>query len=512
MRSGLSAVAAWDTRLLANAVTTLDDVAGRLVSWRARTEHVGRTLASTECWSGDAGGAAAAALARLSTVVTEVTAALERSLAEARGMVGAATVAAGRAGDALAAAAAVPVALDERGVLGPLPPVPLDAGIDPATALARQYAVIGEQAAAAARAAEAAAAALGWADVAVGSAGEAAGVLASVGVLGGLAPVTFDDLSALIGPAAAAAGRPPLAPPEVAAWWAELSEEERLGWIDTEPALVGMLDGLPAWARDRANRLLLDRLLEDPGRPEGWTVALATDAEIRAREEAGETVQLLQFAPRHEMVALSLGDLDTAEAVAVVVPGVGNDPIGDLDDVAADASAAADAAAAAAPGLAVATVAWLGYRPPPGVGDGFDTAAARTGGVSLDRTLDGIAAARAQDRPRVTVLAHSYGTVVTDRAADAPGELAADAVVLMGSPGVDNDREGFEVAELYEASGGLDLITWFEPHGGQTWDPDTGLDAIGLPTEWDLTHGDYYDADRPTLAALGEVVAGTHEG
>lgn len=510
MTSGLSAVAAWDTGRLGNAVTTLDDVAGRLVPWRARVEHVGRALGGAECWSGDAGDAAAAAVARLSAVVTETTEALRRSQLDAQVMVLAATRAAEQAGEARAAAAAVPVALDERGALGPLPAVPLDPGIDPASALARQYAVMGEQAAAAARAGETAVGALAWAEVATASAGDALAALAGVGVVGGLAPVTFDDLSALVGPPAVAdTSRFPVVPREVAAWWAAMSEEERGTWIETEPELIGMLDGLPAWARDRANRLLLDR--EVLGQT-GTAVATATYAEIRAREAAGETVQLLQFQPEHELVQLSLGDLDTAEAVAVVVPGVGNDPVGEIDDIADDAAAIGAAAVAAAPGLAVATVTYLAYRPPVNVALGNSASGAVAGAPGLDRALNGIAAARDGDRPRVTVVAHSYGTVVTDFAADAPGELAADAVVLSGSPGVHNDRAGFEVDELYEASGGLDVVTWREFHGGQTWDPDTGLDAVPLPTEWDMTHGDYYDTDRPTLAAIGEVVAGTHDG
>jgi hypothetical protein len=508
MSSGLSAIASWDPALLRNAVTTLGDVGDRLVPWRARMEQVGRTLQATQCWSGDAGDAAAATLLRLSTVVTEVTAALAGSLAEARAMVGAAAMAADLAGDARAAAAAVPVALDERGVLGPLPAVPLDPGLDPAQALLQQYDRIAEQAGGAARAAETAAGALGWAAVAADSAGEAVAGLASVGVLDGRPPVTADDLRAAVG-VPPSPPRPSVAPPEVAAWWAELSEERRTAWIDTEPALIGMLDGLPAWARDRANRLLLDEIR--PGAP-GFPMAQATENEIRAREAAGETVQLLQFSPEHELVALSLGDLDTADAVGVVVPGVGNDPIGELDDVADDAAAVADAAIAAAPGLAVATVAYFGYRPPGNLLLGVGGAAAVPGGAALDRTLDGLAATRAGNPARVTVVAHSYGTVVTDEAADRPGELAADGVVLLGSPGVDNHRAGFEVDEIYEASGGLDLVTWAELHGGQTWDPDTGLDAVSLPTERDMTHGDYYDEDRPTLAAIGQVVAGTHEG
>ncbi len=508
--SGLSAVASWDVALLRNAVGTLGVVGERLVTWRARVEDVGRTLEITECWSGDAGLVAAGTLVRISGVVTEVTAALTRSLADAELMVAAAGTATELAGEARAAAAAVPVVLDERGVPGPLPEVPLGPSPDPAEALTQQYAVIAEQAAAAVRAAETAARALDLAGLAARAAADAVAALGSVGVVGGLAPAGFHDLTASAGAAGVVLpGPPPLHPPGVAAWWAAMPEAQRRGWIEREPALVGMLDGVPAWARDRANRLLLDGVL--PGDP-AFPVARATANEIEAREAAGEVVQLYRFSPEHELVALSIGDLDTADAVGLVVPGVGNDPIEELDDVADDAAAVADAAVAAAPALAVATVAWFGYRPPVNPVLGIGGEAARTGGPALDRALDGLAAGRAHDPARVSVVAHSYGTVVTDRAADAEGELAADAVVLLGSPGIDNDEAGMEAGEIYEASGGLDVVTYLEVHGVQTWDPDSPLDAVSLPTEADMTHGDYYDEDRPTLSAVGEVVAGTHDG
>jgi hypothetical protein len=507
--SGLAAVAAWDVAQLRNAVGTLRAVDERLVTWRGRMEAVGRALGSTECWSGPAATAASESLLRVSTAVTEVTAAMAQSLADADRMVTSADTAAELAGEALAAAAAVPVALDQRGALGSLPVVPLGPSPDPAVALQQQYEAVADQAAAAGLAAETAAEALRSADLAALAAHEAVTALAAVGVVGGRVPVDFLDLAAGVGLGGIPVpGAPPPDPAGAAAWWAAMSEEQRRDWIEAEPGLVGVLDGVPAWARDQANRLLLEEVL--PG-DRGFAMAMATANEIRAREEAGEVVQLLQFAPDHELVALALGDLDTADAVGVVIPGVGNDPLGDLDDVADDAAAVADAAIAAAPGLAVATVAYLGYRPPVNVALGLGQEAARTGGAALDRVLDGIAATRAGDPARVTVVAHSYGTVVTDESAERPGELSADAVVLMGSPGVDNDRAGFEVDEIYEASGGSDPITWRELHGGQTWDPDTGLDAVSLPTEWDMGHGDYYDSDRPTLAAIGEVVAGTYD-
>jgi hypothetical protein len=109
----------------------------------------------------------------------------------------------------------------------------------------------------------------------------------------------------------------------------------------------------------------------------------------------------------------------------------------------------------------------------------------------------------------VTVLAHSYGTVVAERAAQAPGTLAAEAVVVLGSPGMDGDADALEADEVYEATSSSDYVTWLELHGDQTW--DTGFGAASLPTGPNMGHTGYYDPDHPTLAAMGEVVAGTWE-
>jgi pimeloyl-ACP methyl ester carboxylesterase len=42
--------------------------------------------------------------------------------------------------------------------------------------------------------------------------------------------------------------------------------------------------------------------------------------------------------------------------------------------------------------------------------------------------------------------------VVVDEAADVPGRLAADAVVLLGSPGMEHDAASLEVPEVYDAA------------------------------------------------------------
>ena len=155
---------------------------------------------------------------------------------------------------------------------------------------------------------------------------------------------------------------------------------------------------------------------------------------------------------------------------------------------------------------AVASIVWLGYRTPQAPAAVVTRHTAKVGGPALAAALDGLSAVRGTDPARTTVVAHSYGTVVTDHAAAAPGPLPADALVLNGSPGLDRSAADLEVEEVYEASALRDPISLVQHFGNATWDDDFG--AVELPTDWSTGHTEYYDLDRPTVAAIGEVVAG----
>jgi hypothetical protein len=284
----------------------------------------------------------------------------------------------------------------------------------------------------------------------------------------------------------------------------------QLAAIRADPAAFGARDGIPAWARDRANRLLLTAALDDPR----TDAAAALTARIVARrieleEAAGRSVQLHLLDLAEDRVVLGLGNLDTADAVALVVPGIRNTPADDLEGLVHDARRVAGAAGAAAPALSVATAVWLGYDSPAGVRQIVGRASAWKGGTALASSLAGLRSGRqavAAPVARTTVLAHSYGTVVVDEAADMPGMLAADAVVLLGSPGMEDDARTLEVPEVYDAASPDDVVAalgWFgDPTGSASYG------STGLPVEADTGHSGYYDDDRPTLAALGEVVAG----
>ena len=494
----LAAVAAWDVPPVRGAVAMLGAVGGRLPVWHARLADVARALESADCWSGPAARSAVSAVYDLSTVATAVDAALQASLEEFERMAREADAAQEHATEALAMARALP-----GGLTAPPPahsrlaesmsdllglPAP-----DPGPALGAAEAALRSAAAAAAAA------------TAAGTA------LAGLGVRDAFAPADFWDLAgriSLVGPVAPTAGPSGNDPQEVAAWWAGLSAGAQVAALRAAPGAIGGLDGVPAWARDRANRLVLDRAGRD-GRSTAATTARAVAERIAIDEAAGRDVQLHLLNLEAEQVVLVLGDLDTAEAVGVLVPGVNNSP-DDLPGLVGDARDIATAALGADPDVDVASVVWLGYASPDNLIEMGRRAAASDGGPHLAAALGGMAAARAAGgipQPRTTVLAHSYGTVVVDEAADAPGRLAADAVVLLGSPGMEREGAGsLEIPEVYDAASAGDPISWFGYYGSSTWAPAYG--STGLPVDRSMGHSDYYDPAFPTLAAIGGVVAG----
>jgi Alpha/beta hydrolase len=285
--------------------------------------------------------------------------------------------------------------------------------------------------------------------------------------------------------AAAAPRRPERAgdPAAVAAWWAGLTPVQRIGLLANDPALIGGLAGIPPAERDQANRRRLaqeqarlqieraavaaelarlradsswlDRLTPGWNRHEdallarlatldrqlaqaaGLQTALAqVVGEPRNRLHPGD-VYLLGFDPRGDgKAAIALGDPTRASAIGVVVPGMDN-TLANIDNPLSDAANlrhTSDVRAGPAVTDRTSVVAWLGYDAPNITQVGFDDKA-QAGAPELVGFVDDLRAAHTGAQPpRVTVLAHSYGTLVTGLAARQG--LAADAITLAGSPGV----------------------------------------------------------------------------
>jgi hypothetical protein len=507
--SDVTAMTTWDVEGFRAAVSRLDAVLDRLPGLRQRFDDVVRVVWSGDVWSGPGAMAAAGTLSRSSAVTAMGCAGLDDSLQWLRRA--AAESAEAREAAVEAEGLALTVTPDE---LSPVSP-----GFEESTQVARdRLRAVRDRARQ--HAADAAAAAE-----------RADEDVTDPGTVGELAPASWCGWLDGV-PSRHQVGVPPMptgqVPEDTAAWWSVMSPAQQLTAIARDPSTVGALAGVPAWARDRANRLVLARSMAAGNEAHRGTVT-AVAQEVSDRETAGEQVQLLELDVEEGLVALGLGDLDTAESVGLLVPGVGTDVASDLDAKADDAAAVADAAEAATPGLAVATVAWMSYRTPPGLRKAGNPSArhARAGGQALDATLDGLAAARrATGAPpaHTLVSGHSYGTLVVEAAAAVEGPLAAQTVALLGSPGMQGVAADLEVPEVYQATGGDDWIghvpvaadvlegltdtgftRGYPLFENPTGSPDYG--ATALPVDESMGHSDYYDPDYPTVAALGRLLA-----
>ncbi|MFE7752312.1 alpha/beta hydrolase [Streptomyces sp. NPDC057428] len=203
-----------------------------------------------------------------------------------------------------------------------------------------------------------------------------------------------------------------------------------------------------------------------------------------------------------------LGDLSRAERVAVLVPGAGVD----LDHY---ARVRRDAEALLAEvGGASAVVVWLGYRPP---------ALLSTAALTPARAQEAAPALRALVRElgtarpgaRVSLLCHSYGSVVCARAASA---LAVADIVLYGSPGTGADRVGSLRATATVRAGrgredwiaGVPHLALPLPFGtvGFGTDPVATEFGAALFDAGDCGHSGYLRPGSVSLRSIAGIVAG----
>ncbi|QOR71643.1 hypothetical protein IM660_04980 [Ruania alkalisoli] len=340
----------------------------------------------------------------------------------------------------------------------------------------------------------------------------------------------------------------PVSPQDRAAWWKNLSPAERQAAIEALPELVGNGDGLPASARDAANRILLDRDLSALSEKERLGTLTEAEAKTLANARAARKAlsQLDDFTdpltgdkPGGTLwlydpdafsgdgrVAVAVGDLDTADDVAVQVPGITTE----MDDAPGYATKAAnlyESARYGGDGSSVASMFWLGYDTPESAVD-IDTVTrgrAEDGGTRLADAIDGLRASR-EDKAHLTVIGHSYGSTTTSYAATDHG-LAADNVALIGSPGAGpaETADDFSVGadNVYVGRNSRDPVALFGDEGayhnpgGLGIDPSsedfgaTRFEAESADRGWTYDfsqHSNYYDHDSESLYNLGRIVDG----
>ena len=288
-------------------------------------------------------------------------------------------------------------------------------------------------------------------------------------------------------------------PSQNAAWWNSLPEERKKYLIDHCPDDIRHLDGLPAAARDQANRNALEGYVDANGKKhqgalkdaeqaleqaqlaydiadkkqannkaDGYVAAAKADAQIELerakaayedlkaiREQTANDVRaskglapayLLDFnydKDYHRTTAIvSSGNPDTATHVSTLVPGIGTNVRGDLGKyVAANDRLRAQTAHAGVDPNNVATISYLGYVAPKNDGlnniQAADIGYANRAAPGLARFEEGLRANAEANHHKFTntLVTHSYGSTTGGKAAALMAPGTVDRLILSGSPG-----------------------------------------------------------------------------
>lgn len=362
-------------------------------------------------------------------------------------------------------------------------------------------------------------------------------------------------------------------PTQVAFWWASLTQAEKQAIITEHPEWIGNLDGIDMASRSQANLNRLptelaaaqaeyDRVKKeyddwqkdhDAKKKAGGIVT--SDSNPHERELDKATLRLADLkkiqehftahpdrsllvldtsGPWQIRAAVATGDVDTADHVATFVPGMGTNPADKLDEYANNVQRLKDKMEYYAQNDTSATIAWLGYDAPPGLGkrywtDVLDTEKAEDGAVRLNSFTEGINASRAASGgtgPHQTLLGHSYGSTTVGFAAAHARVGVISSASLFGSPG-----SGVHDIHEYNLPPGHVYVSAVDSHDavqGIGTDEDFGVDPLDLDGVihisgdvpepdgygWMLNpvgrHGTYMDEGSGALEDMARIAAGVY--
>ena len=369
---------------------------------------------------------------------------------------------------------------------------------------------------------------------------------------------------------------PSWTPEEVSVWWKLLSDSEREALINKDPEKYGNLDGIDMASRAKANELvllgpkdasgqhvpgagLLGQAERDLAEAEAAMVGATSNLaaldlkrkqaqnrvdDLRALRDQMQVdgVTLVSLQPgkpgENVLAALAIGDVDNAEHVATMVPGMTTNC---RDSAALNLGYAYNLREAAVRAGAdknnVATIAWLGYDAPPALPDlsVASTAQAEAGADPLRKFATGIHSWRSERGMDVhqSIIPHSYGSTTAGIAMRSIGKDVVDDFAYTGSPGagvasvgtlgVDKDHVWVSAVPHHDAVQGIGT------DGDFGLDPKTlkGIghlsgDASGAKgySTYSLNpvanHSSYFVAPEPgkenhALNDLGEVIADVKE-
>ncbi|MFF4584187.1 alpha/beta hydrolase [Streptomyces sp. NPDC001388] len=318
---------------------------------------------------------------------------------------------------------------------------------------------------------------------------------------------------------------PDTAPGRLARFFASLSAAQRTELVHEYALAVGNMNGAPVELRYRANRIALrqqarierKRVRDNRLSPAGQQEAGRRMHRYEAMSVAGR--QILAFDPEGSGRAAEVfGDLDQAERISVVVPGVDTDlltfqrtrrkysaPVG-------MAQALYAAEREASPSTRTAVIAWADYTSPDGLGiDSATAMRAENGAVRLNallRTLPGGAP--------VSMFCHSYGSVLCGVAAHTMPQRVTD-IAVAGSPGMRVEKAA-ELGTDAQVWAMRDADDWVQdvPHlevGGLGHGEDPMARAFGarvLSSRDAEGHGGYFVPGTDSLRNLAGIGTGAY--
>lgn len=329
-----------------------------------------------------------------------------------------------------------------------------------------------------------------------------------------------------------------------ATWWNELTPAQQAAVLAQHPEWVGNLDGIPGSVRDEANRALLPVYRDLLQQQLDEAVARGDDdaAEILQNkidgldkiedvlalsDEGGPQRQLLVLditGEKQLKAAVAIGDVDTADNIAVFTPGLTTTVEDSLAGYDTDMLELYNKMGQHSDSNA--TVSYLGYEAPQldgSVADlGLDGSSgsvasddlAQAGADDLAGFYNGLDAMRGDDA-NITALGHSYGSLTTSLALQQG--TGVDNAVFFGSPGLGLDSLsdlGLGDGHAYYTEAGDDYVGDFGSFDGDPSDIDgiTHLSSEESPFGAESRgHSDYLDNDSTSQYNMAVIATGHPE-
>ncbi|MFE3514040.1 alpha/beta hydrolase [Streptomyces sp. NPDC059166] len=313
----------------------------------------------------------------------------------------------------------------------------------------------------------------------------------------------------------------------LAHFFATLTAGQQVALADKYPLVVGNLNGAPVTLRYRANRDALaqaraaeeQRTLDPRLSPDGRRDAASRLHRFSSLLKGDR--QILSFDPSGRGRAAEVfGDLDRADRVSVVVPGVDTNLL-TLERSGAKENAAPvgmarslyGAERSARPGSRTAVIAWADYTAPAGIGmDAVLGGLAEQGAVRLNGLLDAL-----PGTSDVSLFCHSYGSVLCGVAARGLPDRVSD-IAVAGSPGMRADNAGalHTRARVWAMRDSDDWIADVPNmavgglgHGADPVDPAFGARIVSASGA--VGHSGYFEPGTESLSNFAAIGVGAYD-